>query len=471
MRNFSSTLLRILVGVIWLLMAGCTVDTASSFYPSTPGTFEVDDQLKEFYVEKGGAAVFGPAIAEVFTQDYLRCQLMENARICANTNQRGSGKFSLSPLGRQLGIPLNNGIDAGGIFSGFTSMIDQLGAENVGQPLDVVHYNYSLGRVEQYFEKVGFAIYFNDTAGTVHLLPYGDFVCGASCSFGSSTAFSPIINLYGSPFENALQFLGGESFTGVALTPAYQTSDGFLEQVFTNIVVFASPENPDAIQLQNVPAIIGIMPAAPGVQQYDVTDNIVFVAVEGNLGYHIPLPLDTYLSMHGGLGVSGNPITEISLVQELGIYRQCFQTLCLDYYPSAAEAYKVLPASLGQAYLNVVKPVIPGGTIQPDDVILQSSEVFPRLSSADNQTITITLTQKYTGQGVPGMGAVLTLRNPDGSVISQADFPLTDAAGNTSITLEALPDHQNGDLLLYQACLTGNTTAPICVNGSFLIWN
>jgi hypothetical protein len=471
MRKFSSTIFRILIEVIWLSMAGCSTDTSSSFYPATPGTFEVDDQLREFYVEKGGAAVFGPAITEVTTQDYLRCQLMENARICVNTNLRGSGKYSLSPLGRQLGIPLNNAVDASHIFSGFMPMINQLGSENAGQPLDVVHYNYNQGRVEQYFEKVGFAIYFNEPAGTVHLLPYGDLVCGASCSFESSMEFSPIIDLYGSPFTNALQYLGGESLAGVALTPTYQASDGYLEQVFTNIVVFASAENPDTIQLRNVPAIIGVMPSAPGSQQYDVTDNMVFIAVEGELGYHVPLPLDTYLSMHGGLEIFGNPISEITLLQDQGIYRQCFQNLCLDYYPSASEAYKVLPASLGQAYLNVVKPVIPGGTIQPEDVILQSSEVLPRLSSTENQTITITLTQKYTGQGIPGMGVVLILRNSDGSKISETNFPLTDTSGNASITLDALADRQNGDLLLYQACLTGNTTAPICVNGSFLLWN
>jgi len=471
MRKFSFILFRILAGVIWLLMAGCATDTSTSFYPATPGTFEVDNQLKEFYVEKGGAAVFGPAIDEVTIQDYLRCQLMENARICVNTNQRGPGKYSLSPLGRQLGIPLSNAVDASGIFSGFLPLINQLGSENVGQALDVVHYNYNQGRIEQYFEKVGFAIFFNEPAGNVHLLPYGDLVCGASCSFESSIVFSPIINQFNSPFENALQYLGGESLTGIALTPAYQASDGYLEQVFTNIVVFAPVDNPDAIQLRNVPVIIGITPSAPGIQQYDVTDNMVFVTVEGELGYHVPLPLDTYLSMHGGLGISGNPIMEITLLQDQGIYRQCFQNLCLDYYPTASEAYKVLPASLGQAYLNVIKPVIPGGIIQPDDVILQSNEALPRLSSTEKQTITITLTQKYTGQGIPGMGAVLILRNSDGSEISETNFPLTDTSGNSSITLNALVSQQNGDLLLYQACLTGNTTAPICVNGSFLIWN
>ena len=71
----------------------------------------MDIQLKEFYMDKGGEEIFGPAIAEVTVEDYLRCQLMANARICANTNLNGASRFSLSPLGSQLGIPLNKEVD------------------------------------------------------------------------------------------------------------------------------------------------------------------------------------------------------------------------------------------------------------------------------------------------------------------------------------------------------------------------
>ncbi len=190
-----------------------------------------------------------------------------------------------------------------------------------------------------------------------------------------------------------------------------------------------------------------------------------------NMGYHVPIPLDNYLTMHGGSRLAGEPISEIAQIENKTIYRQCFETYCLDYNPNAAEAYKVLPAPLGQVYLDIVKPVIPGGTIQPDDVILTSREEKTRIAAGDNQTIQIGLHQKSNNQAIPGMGAHLVVRTSDGRLIFEKDFPLTDASGNASISMDAMTGMMNGDLLMYQACLAGNTTTPICVNGSFLIWN
>ncbi len=181
MRKFSPLLFQLSVGLLWILLAGCALGNAGSLSTTSAGTFPVDPQLKSFYAKGGGLDIFGPAISEVTIQEYIRCQLMENARICVNTNQSGTGKFSLSPLGRQLGIPINSGVESSAIFPDFVPLIAQLGEENVGPALDKVRYNYQESRVEQYFEKVGFYHGMDEPAGTVHLLPYGDFVCGSAC--------------------------------------------------------------------------------------------------------------------------------------------------------------------------------------------------------------------------------------------------------------------------------------------------
>lgn len=431
----------------------------------------MDIQLKELYIEKGGEEVFGPAIAEVTVEDYLRCQLMANARICVNTNLNGSSRFSLSPLGSQLGIPPNKEVDKSAIFPDFIPLIAQLGEENVGRPLDKPRYNYAEGRIEQYFARVGFYIDLHNPASAVQLLPYGDTVCGTACPYTPPIAFEPILDLYSSSFPTAIQYLGGEAFSGIPLTPVYTAPDGNLEQVFTNVVVYASSDELESIRLRPVPSIVGVQPGAMTSQQYDITDNMVFVQVNGGLGYHVPIPLDNYVSMHGGLAVSGYPVNEISPVPDTEIYRQCFQTYCLDYDPSAREAYKVLPATLGRKYLEVVKPVIPGGIVQPDEVLLETSVKFPRLSVKETQVVSILLEQRYSGQPIPHVQAELVVRNPDGSLLFEGNLPATDENGRASISLEPMGNKQNGDLLFYQVCLQQENTAPVCSNGSFLIWD
>lgn len=452
------------------LLAGCGQATSSTAH-TLPGTLPVDIQLKEFYMDKGGEEVFGPAIAEVTVEDYLRCQLMANARICANTNLNGASRFSLSPLGSQLGIPLNKEVDNSAIFPDFIPLIEQLGVENAGRPLDKPRYNYAEGRIEQYFARVGFYINLHNPASPVQLLPYGATACGSACTYVPPVSFKPILDLYPSSFISALQSLGGEAFSGIPLTPVYSAADGNLEQVFTNIAVYASPDDPEKIRLRSVPAVIGVQPGAMTTQQYDITDNMVFVQVEGGLGYHVPIPLDNYISMHGGLAVSGYPVNEISLVPDSSVYRQCFQAYCLDYDPNAREAYKTLPAALGRQYLEAVKPVIPGGIVQPDEVLLGTSVKYPRLSVKETQVISILLEQRYSAQPVPGMQARLMVRNPDGSLVFEGNLPATDENGRASISLEPLGDKQNGDLLFYQVCLQQETAAPVCSNGSFLIWD
>ena len=471
MKRFVSSFLWLFLGLVTFMLAGCGGSDVTSIAHSIPGTFTVDIQLKEFYVEKGGEEVFGPAIAEVTVEDYLRCQIMANARICVNTNLNGAARFSLSPLGAQLGIPLNKEVENSAIFPDFTPLIGQLGEENVGRPMDRPRYNYEEGRIEQYFGRVGFYLDLHDPGSSVKLLPFGDKVCGDACAYLPPVNFDPILDLYPSSFIAALHAYGGEAFSGIPLTPVYTASDGSLEQVFTNIVVFAGADDPGTVMLRPLPSVIGVQPGAMVEQQYDITDNMVFVHVDGGLGYHVPIPLDNYISMHGGMAVSGVPVNEISPLADTSIYRQCFQTYCLDYDPNAREAYKTLPAALGRRYLEVVKPVIPGGAIQPEDVLLESSAAFPRLSVREEQVISIHLQQKYSGQPVPGMQALLTLQNPDGSLVFEGELPATDENGNASLELDPLADRQNGDLLFYQVCVQQESVAPVCSDGSFLIWD
>lgn len=452
------------------LLAAC-----SAIFPEleqkNPGTFPVDAQLREFYTKSGGEELYGPAIAEVTVQDYLRCQLMANARLCVNTNLRGAGKFFLSPLGRQLGIPWNTDVPPSAIFPDFNIKRQQLGEDFTGQPIGVVQFNYLAGRVEQYFEKVGFYHGFDEPAGAAHLLPYGDAVCGNACAYQPPVQFNPISADFWSPMRDALDAFGGNSFSGQALTPMFLASDGNQEQVFANVVVFAPVENPGAIAFRQMPVMLENLASEMVKQTLGEKENMTFLALQEDLGHHIPLPFQAYINSHGGEAVFGLPISEMNYITEKKVYQQCFETLCLQYFPQAADAYKVLPAPLGQDYLLKFRPVVPGGQLRAEDVLLTTDVSLERIKNTENQVIRLTLLQKYSSQAIPGITPVIFVRDDIGNVVFEGFMPKTDAEGQATITLAPAAGGSNGDLFLYQVCITENTNSPICSNGSYLIWN
>ena len=56
------------------------------------------------------------------------------------------------------------------------------GLRFVGQPLTGVRFNAEKGRLEQYFEKMGFYTLTDDPQHTVRLLAYGSYACQEQCS-------------------------------------------------------------------------------------------------------------------------------------------------------------------------------------------------------------------------------------------------------------------------------------------------
>ncbi len=450
-----------------LMLAGC-----SAFFPSDPsGIHRVDAQLREFYTTSGGEAFYGPAISEVAVQDYLRCQFMENARLCVNTNMRGPEKYSLSLLGRQLGIPWNTDIPADAVFYDFSVKRQEWGDSMTGKPIGPVLYNYQAGRIEQYFERVGMYHGFDEPAGVVHLLPYGDFVCGNACKYPSPVEFNPVTDDFPSPLADALQAYGGAVFSGRPLTPMYPADDGNQEQVFANLVVYASPDDLATIHFRPVPMLLENLSSDLVRQTLGPEENMHFVALQDDLGHHVPIPFQMYVDQHGGADVFGAPISELTFESARRVYQQCFEKMCLQYFPQAADAYKTLPMPLGQRYLLKFRPVAPGGALRAEDVLMVAHEGSPKIKSGDHQTISIQLLQLYSGQAISGYMPVIIVRNDRGEVLFEGVLPKTDDGGNSSITLDPLPVQQNGDLLLYQVCIIENTNAPICVNGSYLIWD
>jgi hypothetical protein len=198
----------------------------------------------------------------------------------------------------------------------------------------------------------------------------------------------------------------------------------------------------------------------------------VFYPVSGKNGFHVPLDFDKFIAGHGGLDYSGQPIMEV-YQYDASTYRQCFEDYCLDYHSDAAEGQKVKMAPLGSQYVKQVGGASGAApqplTISPDTVVLQTSVESQQISPGDEQKIDILVLRKDNQQPVTNIKADLTITLPDKSKYT-ASFPETGMDGRASLLVPALNNLSNGQILLYQICLSGNSAKPVCSSGSYLIW-
>jgi hypothetical protein len=362
------------------------------------------------------------------------------------------------------------------VYEEFISTYDKFsGQQYAGNPISQVRINYSQERIEQYFENIGLYRSFNDAPGTVRLLAYGALACGTECNY-SPGIDSLIINSArageNQPFLPQLGKIGGVTAFGEPLTQPYIASDGAQEQIYTNAVLYSPAGKPNQVKLRPLAVMLEITQTEPKPQLYGNENGVVFYAVKGNLGYHVPVVFDEFISSHGGLAISGNPINETVEIQT-GIYRQCFENYCLDYQPSAAAERQVNLAPLGKQYLENIQSTNTGEkplVVSSDTVVLQVSEQYKKLPSTSPQRIDVVVLNKKDQTPLSGFESTLDLLLPDGTHYTN-DIPATQNDGKASIIIPSMNAIRNGSILTYQVCLKSASVQPVCASGNYLVWN
>lgn len=474
----------LLVPVLLLTSCNSTQEPVSA--PDSGRTYEVTPSLREFYNTLGGESLFGPAISEDFAFQEFECQYTVNALLCLNPSTTGNNRFGLYPLGNALDISEDPGtlatdqntrvVNGYVLYEEFIPLFDQLsGVQYAGNPISPVHINYSQGRVEQYFENVGFFRSFDDPAGTVKLLAYGVMACDDRCNYSANLDALIISsdNAAGNqPFLPQLGKFGGATVFGEPLTQPYIAADGAQEQVYANAVLYSPSGDPEQVLLRPLAIELGMPRSDPGPQVYGNQDGVVFYAVKDELGYHVPLVFDAFITAHGGMKLSGKPISETTEYQS-NLYRQCFENYCLDYNPSAASNQQVSIAPLGQQYLEQLqykegeaKPF----TISADTVEIQLSEQYKKLAPASSQRIDILMLSRIDQKPLAGIQSELDLALPDGSHYTRVIDP-TQSDGKASVIIPAMKDIPNGSILAYSVCILTTTAQPVCAFSNYVVWN
>jgi hypothetical protein len=477
----------VIAGLLLLgLLAGCTegLSIAPNSGGSTANSIPVDTVFKEFYQALGGMEILGPAISSLEIRNNQQCQYVERALMCFDPLAAdASNRFSLYPLGLELGVldgtmpsgavlsPGARVVDGYAIYDKFLPMYDRLfGARYAGRPLTEVRINQDLQRLEQFFENVGFYQNLNDPNGEVHLIAYGAYLCG-SCASQLDEYWSIVKStMIDQPFAGQVTRLGGTAVFGSLLLKPRAAEDGSIEQAYDNAVFYAPPENLNQARLRPLPSMLNYetQPPQPQISH----ENLVYYEINGGLGHNVPRPFDSFIATHGGRDLSGNPISEVILLQN-GIFRQCFEYYCLIYDPSAEEAMRVRLAPLGKEYIQRYPPADDlqiQNIFSPDQIDLFISADRPTLNVSDQQTIRMVVQQKGTGQPIERVEGTVVVYAP-GKPAQRYAFGPTDAGGMSTAVIPAQPDLTNGSRLVYEVCLNLPSEQPICARDSYLLWN
>ncbi len=468
-----------------LLLSACADILSTPIPGRSSATYPVDPIFKEFDQALGGESVFGPAISALEIRENLQCQFMERALLCFNQTATNASRFSLYPLGRELGIQEESHIEgvvsaAGArmvdgftIYEKFLPLYDRLyGARYVGAPLTEMRINPDLHRIEQFFENVGFYQNLGDPNGPVFLIPYGAYLCGGTCSSHLNEYWSIVkTNLAEQPFAPSVARLGGPAVFGSLLFKPQYTNDGYLQQVYANAIFYSDPDDLTQVHLRPLPILLGYQPQA--LVEPKSHEQLVFYEVEGGLGHNVPRPFDNFVALHGGRDLSGNPISEVVLMPGKNLYEQCFENYCLIYDPAASESMKVQMAELGRDYAIRFPPpedIKIVDLFSPETITLLISSDRPNINDNEEQIIRMLVQQRETGQPLERVEATLILNLPDLPAI-RYNMPPTDADGMSEIAIPPQPDLTNGSRISYQVCLNLPSEHPICALDSYLIWN
>ncbi len=467
----------LLLGVLVLLCLTTSCGSALSGVPLPTATsaIVVDPIFREFYAHLGSADVLGEPISLKHIEGNNTVQYLKKAKMIFNPAATARSRFSLAPLGTSLGA-LQPTLPApeqstpyyfGGhyIAPEFIPLYEKL-ADFAGLPVTEAVYNPVHRRYEQFFENVGF--YRLEGEEEVHLLDYGLWACGVDCqvadaSLDATIDVYPVIDSAFAPFVEKL----GADFTGFAITHPYLNKEGAWEQTFSNVVLRRETDG-DAtrVSLRPLPGDLNILPDQPRLSSQDASFH--FYSANGDKGYDVPAYFWDYITAHGGIEISGPPVTHLAPLKGV-VLRQCFTRLCLMYDPQASPESHVRPEPLGYAYREINRlgqePSPPTRTATP--LKIKVWERHPVIDAGQAQEIGVSITQNE--RPLAGVASYLLLTLPDGKQKAY-NLPPTNAEGISGTKVDPVTA-ANSTVILYKVCVPPAQWPETCVADSFVIWN
>ncbi len=470
-KYFRLVLIILIVGV--LSACSGTVRNQSAYYL-------IDPRFSELYERLQGEEVLGPPISnkKYVAGSNQEKQYFEGAVLVYDPDN--SPRYYLDPVGIDAGfsdLPNNDPenpavryINGFIIPLEFSRFYEELGGERwVGLPLTRARLNPEKNTIEQYFENLGFFRFEDDPPGIVHLMPYGLWKCAGECSRYPGLENAGVSHSTGesipSPFGEAIARLGTQ-FTGDAISAAFRSKDGRIEQIFQNVILVEDSSSPLGASLRPASSLLAIDQDVYQSKQENSPD--YFREIESGSGFYIPTYFLDFINRYFGFEVSGEPISSQKEIRE-GVHQQCFENYCLLYDALADPGGQVRVLPLGQKYKDSYyqkahQPEIE--TQRKRNIQLDIWEQFPQISSLENQQIGACIHD--SGSPLENAQAVLTLTTLNERMLTYTFAP-TDTGGCSFLELEPI-QAQNGTPVDYQVCFQGIGGQDYCKKDSYLIW-
>jgi hypothetical protein len=463
--------------LLFLILSACAPTSTTISTPDVPKGLPVDSIFNAFYDQLGGEAIMGPILSPTFELGGLTSQYTEGGLMLYDSEAPLGQQFSLAPLGRKLDLPdvqnlfsaQNDGLVVNGfvIYSKFVDLYKQFDLTRyAGRPLSQPLIDSTSNRIIQYFETVGFYTSLDNNDG-MHLLAYGGFDCAEKCNFQLNSMNNPqSATVFEEPFLDSMLPLGRD-LTGRPISTYYSSPEGNVEQVYENLVVYASPDDVHQINFRPLPELVGYPPTSPVAKTDD--NGLVFIPINNSLGHNVAVVFEEFISNHGGSAIAGLPTTEIFSVG--GEYWQCFTHFCLDYDALSPDSEKVKPAALGKIYfeqLASTEITDSDQALSSNNVILRVTEKFSAVSITDREEIDIQILHRQDQLPIPNIPATLTITLPDNSQKSYT-IPATDLRGESLVTIDPV-QAVNGTIIPFRVCLNLKITPQICISDTFVVW-
>jgi len=452
----------IIIAVISFSIAACQPIESSSTMVGFRN-YEIDTLFNGLYSFLGGEEVLGPAISPRFNAQGLDYQYTATALFVYNPALPKQDQIKFASIGLEMGMadysvhPESTDIGIQ-IYPGFLEFYNQLGgSRTVGFPITKVQYNNERGRLEQHFENLGF--YQLDSDSKIRLLDYGAWLCASQCNF-STKQYSEVVlfSTAAQPFLDVTHSLDPE-FIGRPLSNPHIAHDGNIQQIFHNVVLYTSTDNYEEVKLRPITTMLGI------------PTNI-------NISHAVPEHFQKYLDNQKRLINTGSAITPYER-QSDELYRQCFETLCLNFYPNNPISEQIKPLPLGYLYrnrydqaeeLNISAEELNINIVDSPPLgqayTLNIWEEVPIIVPNSHQTIGASI----FNEGIPirNIEPILILKFP-GSINITFGMPPSQENGISSLSLNPI-DAPHGTVISYEVCIIPENRAKSCKNESFLIW-
>jgi len=463
-------------------MMACSLPTTQGGTVSHPRpSIALDPVFVEFYQNLGGQALLGRVLSAPFDANQKRYQYVEAGLLAYDPAQMEPGKrIRFEPLGLQLQVHDDSSIpvvhdevhdllvEGYWVYSEFVEPYQRLSIF-AGAPLTHVRINRDYARYEQFFENLGFYRNLKDPPGTVHLLPYGAYLCGVECSDRTQEYWNIIQNgLITQPFERMVTARHWEALGEPVAAPTV-TPDGMLEQVYENAILYAPLDNPSEVALRPLTLWMG-NEIAQTPYPYREQAGMVFHLVDEPLGFLVPLEVDDLIVRLGGVRNSGKPLGDARQIAENGVYRQCFENFCVDYQPTAPSDKRVRLVPQGVEYARrLADQLTLPKAFTPQTVNLMISEAYPQVSDSDHQVLQMNVFYRQSGEPMVLVSGTATVTLPGRTLT--LSLPPTNREGISTVTLPPLKGVSNLSVIEYQICLNLPSAEPICQSDTFVVFN